>query len=208
MPCLFFRNYCIYHLDTKCCETKQTDCDSLRKQTDCCSLRRICADQYDDIYIGINMRVLDPRIITRMYLRLDRVALLCEDNIEDVEEDLMDFDSIPWKNFVKQTQEKKARRTIREDRECMGVIWLQGANNDVCTIFWKRALPEIHSRHLLVLEPFSVYLRNCYWVISGETILLPSLLLFRTFPCLWLSSHLNCFRWLGIVHVGQISSNK
>jgi hypothetical protein len=36
-----------------------------------------------------------------MYLRLDRVALLCEDNIEDVEEDLMDFDSIPWKNFVK-----------------------------------------------------------------------------------------------------------
>ena len=45
------------------------------------------------------MGVLDP-IRTRMNLRSDRAAL-CEDEIEDVEEDLMDFDSIPRKNFVK-----------------------------------------------------------------------------------------------------------
>jgi membrane protein DedA with SNARE-associated domain len=66
----------------------------------------------------LRMGVLEP-IRTGMNLRSDRVPL-CEDEIEDAEEDLMDFDSIPEEFCAIATPKARKRDQILEKLESAG----------------------------------------------------------------------------------------
>lgn len=66
----------------------------------------------------LRMGVLDP-IRKKMNLRTDRVDF-CEDQIEDVDEDLMDFDSIPEEFCEIATPKARKRDQILEKLESAG----------------------------------------------------------------------------------------